>query len=262
MKFAERLQAIGLERERVAVALLALSFFCVLYTLVAASSPPGWRPVFAALAGCYVVAFLAVACQWFWGRWYASGLAWSGTTLGLVSLVMVGWHPALALYAGLHAVVLAMLAGPRLAARYELQAAWRERFAIDEFGVARMRRFVTRASAALPSLIVWALGPREGEGQGSVILTAAVAVVALAGLAGSLRLRTWGLLATALAAMAALLAGFAFTRPTLAGATGWPDPAAWLGTTPAGLALAASLLFAAVVPFAGPLVRTWRSLPR
>jgi hypothetical protein len=259
MKFAEKLQAIGLERERIAVALLALSFFCVLYTLLAMSSPPGWRPVFVAFAACYVVAFLAVACQWFWGRWYASGLAWSGTTLGLVSLVMLGWHPALAVYGGLHAIVLAMLAGPRLAARYELQSAWRERFAMDEFGVARLRRYVTRTSAALPSLIVWALGPREG--QGSVMFAAAVAIVALAGLTGSLRLRTWGLLATALAAAAAL-AGFAFARPMLAGVTGWLDPAAWLGTTPAGLALAAGLLIAAVVPFAGPLVRTWRALTR
>jgi len=241
------------------VALLALSFFCVVYSLLALSPPPGWRPVFVALAGCYVIAFLAVACRWFWGRWVASGLAWSGTMLGLVSLVMLGWQPALAVYGGLHALVLAMLAGGRMAARYELQSAWRERFAIDEFGAARLRRYVMRASAALPSLIVWALGPRQG--QGGWMLASVAALLALGGLAGTLSMRTWGILATAVAGIVALT-GFGLARPVLVGAIGWTDPVTWVGTAPGGMAFAAVLLLAAVSPFAGPIVRTWRSLPR
>ena len=257
MKFTERLKDIGLERERVAVALLALSFFVVLYALLALSPPPGWRPVFVALAGCYVVAFLAVASQWFWGRWYASGLAWSGTMLGVVSLVMLGWNPALAVYGGLHAIVLTMLAGTRLAARYELQPGWRERFGIDEFGSARMARYVTRTSAALPSLIVWALGPREGQGG----LTVAVVLVAVAGLSGSLFMRTWGILVTGLAALMGL-AGLGLARPMLVGVSWWTDPVAWVGTTLGGAVLATGLLLAAVLPFAGAILRTWRSLPR
>jgi hypothetical protein len=256
MKFTERLKDIGLERERVAVALLALSFFCVLYALLALSPPPGWRPVFVALAGCYVVAFLAVSCQWFWGRWYASGLAWSGAMLGVVSLVMLGWNPALAVYGGLHAIVLAMLAGTRLATRYELHPGWRERFGIDEFGAARMRRYVTRTSAALPSLIVWALGPREG--QGSLI----IASVALVGLAGSLFMRTWGILVTGLAALMALAGLGLAARPTLVGVSWWTDPVASVGTTPGGSILATGLLLAAVLPFVGAIMRTWRRLPR
>ena len=259
MRLVQRLESIGLEQEREAVALLALSFFCVLYTLLALAPPPGWRPVFVALAGCYVVGFLAVACRWFWGRWYASGLAWSGTMLGLVSLVMLGWHAPLAVYAGLHLVVLALLAGSRMAARYELQPAWHERFAIDEFGAARLQRYVTRVSAALPSLIVWALGPREG--QGGWMLAGASVLLALGGLTGTLFMRTWGVLATALAGVAAL-AGLAVTRPALFGATWWADPVAWVGSTSGGVALAAVWLLAAVLPFAGAIVRTWRALRR
>ena len=259
MKFVERLQGIGLERERVAVALLALSFFCVLYTLLGISPPPGWRLVFLALAVCYVVAFLAVACQWFWGRWYASGLAWSGTMLGLASVIMLGWHPALAVYGGLHAIVLAMLAGKPLAARFELQSGWRERFGVDEFAAARLQRYVTRASAALPSLIAWALGPREG--QESWILASGLVLFAMVGLAGSLFMRTWGVLATAVAGVA-VFSSLVLARPDFLAATWWTDPVARMGTTPGGAVFAAILLLAAVVPFAGPIARTWRALPR
>jgi hypothetical protein len=259
MKFIERLQGIRLERERVAVALLALSFFCVLYTLLAISPPPGWRPVFVGLAGCYVVAFLAIACQWFWGRWYTAGLAWSGAMLGLASVFMLGWHPVLAVYGGLHAIVLALLAGKQLAARYELQSAWRERFGIDEYAAVRVQRYVTRVSAALPSLIVWALGPREG--QESWTLASGLVVLVVAGLAGSLLMRTWGILATAVAGVA-VFSGLGLGRPGLLGANWWTDPVARIGATPGGAVFAAILLLAAVVPFAGPIARTWRSLPR
>jgi hypothetical protein len=256
MKLMERLRAVRLEKERVAVSLLSLSFFVVLYTFAALSSPPAWRPAFGALALCYGVAFLALASQWFWARWFASGLAWSGTTLGIVSLVMVGWHPILALYGGLHALVLGMLAGPNMAAHFEMQAPWRERYAMDEFAVARLRRVVTRASTALPSLILWALAPREG--QGAWLISGLAMGCDLAGLAGILRLRTWGVLSLGVSAFLTLMG--AVSMPLSSPAVGgWVGTMSWEGSLRPGVVFSALLMSLAIVPVAGALRRAWRS---
>lgn len=259
MKLMERLRDLRLEKERVAVSLLSLSFFAVLYTMAALNAPVAWRPALVSLALCYGAAFLALACQWFWARWYAAGLAWSGASLGLVSLVMVGWQPILAVYCGLHVVVLAMLAGPHMVARFEMQTRWRERYAMDEFAVARLRRVVTRASAALPSLIVWALAPREGQGLG--VLSGLAMVSALAGLAGILRLRTWGALSLGASAGLTLAGLAALTSPSLGAVEGWGG--VWLGSANLGLAalFAAALLLGAVAPVARAIGRAWRSSP-
>ena len=84
--------------------------------------------------------------------------------VGLMSLVMVGWHPSLAIYTGFHALIVGALWASKMAARYELQTGWRERYGMDEFGVTRLGKAVTRGSASLPTLIMWALAPREGQG--------------------------------------------------------------------------------------------------
>jgi len=258
MKVMERLRAIRLEKERVAVSLLSLSFFVFLYTLAAFSSPAAWRPALGAMALCYGVAFLALASQWFWARWFASGLAWSGTTLGIVSLVMVGWHPMLAVYGGLHALVLGMLAGPNMVARFEMQAQWRERYAMDDFAVARLRRVVTRASTALPSLIFWALAPREG--QGLWLVSALAMVCGTAGLTGILRMRTWGVLGLGVSALLTLAGAASLPLSSLA-AGGWIRSVSWAGNMRPGVLFSAILLLAAIAPLAGALRRAWRSCP-
>jgi len=181
--FLKRLGEIGFEKGRRALAALALSFFISLYLLVSFNSPPGWGPAFLALAACYLVAFLAVTADWFWGRWFASGLGWSGVMVAILSLVMIGWTPPLAIYGGLHALVVVALLGKRMAAQYDMQEAWRQRYGMDEFGVARLRKTVTRAAASLPSLILWALGPKEGQGM----LLAAAGIATLLTAAGALR---------------------------------------------------------------------------
>ena len=79
LSFLKRLDEVGFEKSRRALAALALSFFITMYLLVALSVDSGWAPAFLALAVCYVVAFLAVTADWFWGRWFASGLGWCGT---------------------------------------------------------------------------------------------------------------------------------------------------------------------------------------
>jgi len=255
--YIDRLREIGYEKPRAALALLALAFFGILYFLIGFNAPPGWSAAFFALALCYLTAFMALASEWFWARWFASGLGWSGAMVGVFALVIHGWQPALAVYGGLHALVVAMLAGPKIAARYDLQPAWRERFAMDDFGVQRLRKAVTRGSAALPSLILWALGPRE-EAASTAILLMAVALTTL-GLSGLVRLRSWGVLAlggATLAAFAALGLTSGLGQGIFAGTTGAAPFAAVL----APMAVAALLwLPLAVLPFVGPVARYLRA---
>lgn len=255
-RFAEWVRDLGYEKPRTAVALLPLSLFAFMYLLGTLSAPPEWTLALMGLSLCYLIAFVALASEWFWARWFASGLGWSGSMVGLAALVMMGWNEMIAVYGGLHALVLLMLVGPKMAARYDLQPGWRQRYGMDEFGVIRLKKAVTRASAALPSLILWALGPGEGQGAGLMVIVAAA--LALVGLHGLVRLRTWGVLALA-GAGAAVLAG---TAPASAPSVlfGLPDPLGVAVASPGTSSALAVLLLAAALPFAGAAVRYFRSL--
>jgi hypothetical protein len=232
-----RLNGIGFERTRRAVAGLALSIFISLYLLVALNAPEGFAGAMVALAICYGVAFLAVVAEWFWGRWFATGLGWSGVMVAIASMVMVGWSPPLAIYGGLHAVVVITLMGAKMAARYDLQAAWRERYKMDEFGVARLKKTIIRSAASLPSLILWALGPKDG--QGMVFAVAALALAAT-GLGAVAMLRTWGLFALAAAAVLVATTGDVVASNLL---------------DAAGPTLAQVFLVGALIPFTLPIAR-------
>jgi hypothetical protein len=238
-----RLNEIGFERTRRAIAALALSLFISLYLAVAMNAPNGLGGVFAGLAFCYAVAFCSVVAEWFWGRWFATGLGWSGIMLGAVALLQLGWTPIFVIYLGMHVVIVLALMGNKMAARYDMQEAWRTRYGMDDLGVARLRKTVTRAAASLPSLIVWALGPREG---GMALSAAAVTLILAAlGLRGVVRMRSWGILALGGAAVAApftLAGNFAF-----ASSAGRLDLLVPL--------LVTGLLAAAVVPFVRPVAR-------
>jgi hypothetical protein len=248
-----RLNEIGFERTRRAIAALALSMFVTLYLLLSLNAPEGLGPALVALGVCYAVAFIAVVAEWFWGRWFATGLGMSGIMVAIASLAMLGWTPVLAIYGGLHELIVGALMGKKMAARYDLQEAWRQRYEMDEFGVARLRKTVTRAAASLPSLIFWALGPKEGA-----TAFAALAAVALAatGLRGLVRLRSWGVLA--LGGALVLVGSFGRVTSFLGGRSGGA-----LGALPGDLALVGStlafvFLAAAVVPFVGPVRRFLR----
>jgi hypothetical protein len=243
-KVAEKLGALGFERFRRALAALSLSFFAIVYTFLALNAPEGWGPAFGGLAGCYVVAFFAVVAEWFWGRWFATGVGWSGIMVAIFGMFQMGWVPALAIYGVLHALVVLPLAGRSMAARYDLQEAWRSRYKMDELGVARLRKTITRSAASLPSVILWALGPKD-PGQGMFLAFAALAL-AVAGLSGLVRLRTWGWLAVGASAVVAVAGGH------LLGAAVGP-----LAIAPAPT-LAGFLLLAATIPFAAPAIRFLR----
>lgn len=245
---------IGFERTRRALAALCLSLFVSLYLLLAMLGEEAFVRPCLALSLCYGVAFMGVVAEWFWARWFATGLAWSGLMISIASLFMIGWSPMLAVFGGAHGLIVLMLMGKKMAARYDLQEAWRQRYKMDEFGVARLQKTVTRAAASLPSLIFWALGPRE---DGLTMVAGLTAVLlAAAGLRGLIHLRTWGVMA--LAAAAALVAAtgdvtaFAFSS-SLGGHGGAFDLMHVSGST-----LAFVLLAAAVLPFSGAIARFLR----
>jgi hypothetical protein len=259
-----RLSDIGFERTRRALAGLALSVFFSIYLLMSLNAEEGFGRVFLALALCYGVAFVAVVAEWFWGRWFASGLAWSGVMIAIAALVMLGWIPALAIFGGLHLLVVVSLMGKKMAARYDLQEGWRQKYKMDDFGVARLQKTVTRSAASLPSLIIWALAPKE-EGMAAILALAALAF-GVFGLRALVHLRSWGVLAVGAAAALVAATGevgrIACSLPcyTFAPRQGFAGLSvdAGLFVVTSASTVAFVLLAAAVLPFAGAIVRYLR----
>lgn len=269
------LRDLGFVGERKALSLLPLCLFGFLYLVLSLNAQPGWGPAMFGLSLCYLTAFFALAAGWFWARWFASGLGWSGTMVGLMSLVMFGYMPVLAIYLGLHALVVVALMGPKMASRYEQRDGWRERFSLDEFGVARLGKAVTRGAGALPTLILWALAPRTPESLAAhldagvhttVWVALAFTVLALVGFA---RLRGYAVLALGGATLAAAL-GWLVSSFDGAGLFAGADVVTRMDGTvgvyafvPAVLPIAATLfLAAAFFPLLPALVRHMAPDPR
>jgi hypothetical protein len=138
-----------------------------------------------------------------------------------------------------------------MAALFDAKPGWRERWKLDEQGVVRVRRSVTRAASSLPALIMFALAPRE-----SAALGAAVGILALAGLGGLLAFRTWGVVALGAAGVMSLAAAVGLPTVALdAQALNLFDAAAPVVAAP-GLfaAFAGVMLLAAVAPFVRPML--------
>ena len=73
-------------------------------------------------------------------------------------------HGPLACFHNLwHAIVAACLQGEKMAVLFDAKPDWRNRWKLDDQGVIRVRKSVTRAASSLPALIMFALAPREGQ---------------------------------------------------------------------------------------------------
>jgi len=201
--FADRL-SIGLAGERKAFALLCLAFYTAFFGLLSLllwNAPPdqpevrAWWGCFAAMAACYGLSFFALGAGWFWARWFAMGLGYSGVTVAFWSLITQrAIDPVMLFYGVTHGIILLFLQGRQLTQEFDAKPGWRKLLGLDENGVQRVRASVTRAAATLPTLILLALAPREGaEG----LLAAALGV---AGIWALLRARTVGVLALLTAA--------------------------------------------------------------
>ena len=229
--------------ERRALASSVLIFYAFLYTVVAFASPmPEWKPAYFALAGVYGLGFFAVVAGYFWARWYGIGLALFGAISAAVGIWQLGPEPLLLILGGSHLAAVVALSGDAMSGPFEGQEQWRARFHMDEHAVRRLGRSVMRAAFGLPYVLLYALAPKPGNA-----LIVLGAVLAVAGVAGLVRLRTWSIFALggAGAALAATSAVAAFGG-TCCGA----------GFAPAAGAV---IFAAAAAPFAAPLVRALRS---
>jgi hypothetical protein len=228
---------------RRALSLFVLGFTTTIFILVALAQGGAWARCFFALAAVYGVAFFSIAAGWFWGRWYTMGLAASGITLAILGLVTSGWNGSLAIWGGIHLLIYGPLVGDAMATHFEGQRAWRERYALDEHGVMRIKRAVKGAATALPTLIFFTLAPREGAALGPLLLLGSSL-----GFLGLVRMRFWGVALLGVTALA-LAAELLLAGPTV-GALG-------IGFTSLG-AFALLALGYAILPFLRPAFRFLR----
>jgi hypothetical protein len=226
--------------ERRALAALMLAFWFINFLMNALMGGGPMVRIMYALAGVYGLAFFGVVAGYFWARWYAIGVSLFGVILGVVGLWQAGPDEGVLIFGGTHLLVTLGLVGTAMSQLFDGQAAWRERFHMDDNAVQRLGRSVIRAGASLPLVLAYGLMPRQGG--------AALAMVALAtlGFAALVRLRTWGVLALGAAGALALTAapdiafqfhGDTFTVPSF---------------------LTGALLLTAAAPFAAPMLRVLR----
>jgi hypothetical protein len=234
--------------ERRALAAAIMAFYFLFYGVIAYSQiVPEFTKAFVAIAGVYGLAFFALVAGYFWARWYAVGVGLYGVITAAVGIWQIGAEPVLLFIGGTHLAATLFLWGHAMSEPYDGQSAWRAKFHMDESAVQRLGRSVIRAGVSLPFILLYAFAPRPDGADvivsGISVVSLGALVLAVAGLGGLVRLRTWGVLALG-AAGALLLA--------LVGA----DVAAHgLGAIAIRPAIAGSMLIAAAAPFFAPIVR-------
>ncbi|NVB39009.1 hypothetical protein G6O69_14295 [Pseudenhygromyxa sp. WMMC2535] len=199
---------IGIRR---ALSLLILSFYVIYFAIGSWLVPDEMMAAFIGLALCYGLAFIALAAEWFWARWFAIGLGNFGS-LSLLLLFQVEVEYALVVFGVSHLLVVLFLSGEGMAAKYEYSEQTAERWNFQEDSIALLRRAVKSAGSMLPFLILYALAPRQEQG----LIQALALVGGVAGLFGLVRAKTWGPLALGATGFLCLLDGLGvFGAPTI-----------------------------------------------
>lgn len=188
---------VGIRR---ALALLLLGFYVTQFAMTSWLGPDEMFACYLGLALCYGLAFVGLAAEWFWSRWFAIGVGNFGSLLLLV-LFKTGFDEMIAFFGFTHLAIAVFLLGEGMAARYEHSEATAERWNFQEESLLLMRRATLSAGSTIPFLILYALAPRPDAIQ----ITALVA--GAAGLFGLLRGRVWGALAMGGAGLLALFHG-------------------------------------------------------
>jgi hypothetical protein len=228
--------------ERRALAAVIMAFYFLFYGVIAFSQlVPEFTKAFVAIAGVYGLAFFALVAGYFWARWYAVGVGLYGVITAAVGMWQVGAEPVLLFIGGTHLAATVFLWGHAMSEPYDGQAAWREKFHMDESAVQRLGRSVIRAGVSLPFILLYAFAPKP-DGA-SMIVSLAALVLAAAGLRGLVQLRTWGVLA--LGAAGALTLAMVGADVVTHG----------LGALALRPAIAGGMMLAAAAPFAAPIVR-------
>jgi hypothetical protein len=229
----------GLVGTRRALSLVVLGFLWTTYAWLALAGPPAFAPMFLGFSATYMLAFLGVGAGYFWGRWYANGIGWSGAW-SLLAIGQVDDPRPLLVYAGMHIAVLLLLAGRHMAEAYEGRADWRERLRVKEENVGRIGAAVTTVASLLPMLVGQLLAPRSSVAEFATLCVAA------AGLYLLLRMRTAGLLLLAAAGAGSLAWGGTALVPAFGEVAPIPALGPVLG---AGLAIPLAIFAPAIVRF-------------
>ena len=233
------------ERRALASAVFAFYFLAYGMLVMLGMVPAEMTKAFAAIAGVYGLAFFALVAGYFWARWYAVGVGLYGVITAAVGVWQVGAEPVLLFVGGTHLAATLLLWGEAMSQPYDGQAAWRERFHMDESAVQRLGRSVIRAGVSLPFILLYALAPKP---DGASLLASLVALTLTGlGLRALIRLRTWGVMA--LGAAGVLMLSLATADAATAGLT----------TAVMKPALAGALLIAATIPFLAPMLRWVRA---
>lgn len=228
--------------ERRALAAAIMAFYFLFYGVLAyARLVPDLAKALAALSGVYGLAFFALVAGYFWARWYAVGVGLYGVITAAVGIWQLGPEPVLLFIGATHLIATLFLWGQTMSAPYDGQAAWREKFHMDEHAVQRLGRSVIRAGVSLPFILLYAFAPKPDAA--STVVSLIAFVLAAAGLRGLVQLKTWGVLA--LGAAGALLISMVSADVIHHGMSA-------MAVRPA---LAGGMLVAATVPFFAPIAR-------
>lgn len=242
---------VGIRR---AIALLLLGFYVTQFAMTSWLGPEEMFACYLGLALCYGLAFIGLAAEWFWSRWFAMGVGNFGSLLLLV-LFKTGMEPIIAFFGFTHLAISLMLMGEGMAARYEHSEVTQERWNFQEDSLILLRRAVRSAGSTLPFLILYGLAPRPE------MLQLAALGLGVAGVWGLLRLRTWGIFALGGAGLAALVDGLGLVGEPSVGYLLLSPMAAkgatWMVYGPVFGILAGGLLLVPIA-FAGPIVRFLR----
>ncbi len=233
--------------ERRALAAAVLAFYSLLFLLNGLMLPDEMGRLFSALSGVYGLGFFALVAGYFWARWYAVGIGISGFTMAMMAMFQLrSPEPIFLFWGGTHLFVSGVLWGKSVAGAFDGRTEWRERFHMDEHATNRLGKSVIRAGVMLPYIVMYALAPRQGGAEATLLLGATLAV---AGVWGLLRLRTWSIFA--FGGSAALLAS------TLGDGTGYMTNGAtgWTINPVATGVMAVLLLAATAAPIVGPAMR-------
>lgn len=239
---------VGIRR---AIALLFLGFYVTQFAMTAGLGPDETFAFSLGLALCYGLAFVGLAAEWFWARWFAIGVGNFGS-LALLLLLQVGVEPLITFFGVSHLIIWVMLLGEGMAAKYEHSEATAERWNFQEESLILMRRAVKSAGTTLPFLILYTLAPRPDA------LQLAALGLGVVGLAALLRGRTWGVLALGSAGAVALADGLGWLgAPVVSYLPFTPQGSPMLYGPFAGLAAGFMLLIPLL--FARPMVRYLRA---
>ncbi|MCH9685321.1 MAG: hypothetical protein K0V04_28050 [Deltaproteobacteria bacterium] len=239
---------VGIRR---AIALLLLGFYVTQFAMTAGLGPDETFACYMGLTLCYGLAFIGLAAEWFWARWFAIGVGNFGSLI-LIVLFTTGMEPLIAFFGFTHLAIWVLLLGEGMASRYEHSEATAERWNFQAESLILMRRAVKSAGTTLPFLILYALAPKPEALQ---LVALALGVV---GLGALLRGRTWGLASLGGAGLIAALDGIGVIGEPVWGYLMLAPQGSPMIYSPLTGLLAGGLLLAPLF-FARPIVRYLRA---